>query len=67
MWLSDEEERLLEEIRETKQLTKDELESVRTYGGFKNAKALDPNSKGVGTLLYNQLQDILKKYGGNPS
>jgi len=67
MCLSNDEEHLLENIRETKQLTADELEAVRTYGGFKNAKELDPAHKGIGPDLYDKLQDILKKYGGNPS
>jgi hypothetical protein len=62
MWLSPEEERLLEQIRKTNQLTEKELEAVKTYDGFKEVRDLNPDSKGIGPHLYNELQDILKKF-----
>jgi hypothetical protein len=67
MWLSPEDERLLEDIRKNNQLTDKELEAVKKYDGFKEIKGLDPNSKGIGPPLYNELQDILKKYGDSKS
>ena len=62
MWLSPEEECELAKIRETKQLTAEELEYVATYGGFKEANKLNPKSDGPGSILYYKLKDILKKY-----
>jgi len=64
MWLSPEEERLLDKIRNNNQLTEKELDAVKTYDGFKEVKDLNPESNGIGSPLYNELKDILNKYGG---
>jgi hypothetical protein len=62
MRFSPKEECELAKIRETKQLTADELDAVRTYGGLKEANKLNPKSDGPGSILYYKLKDILKKY-----
>jgi hypothetical protein len=62
MWLSKNEEQVLDRICEVNQLTEEELKAVATYNGFKGARELDPNTKSPGPPLIREIQDILKKY-----
>jgi hypothetical protein len=63
MWLTKEEEKEFDRIRDNCQLTKQELEYIRTYGGFKERCALNSNGEPPGSILINKLQGILEKYG----
>jgi hypothetical protein len=62
MCLSEEENHLLDEIRDANSLTEDELNLLETYGGFKSIEMRKPENKELPPALYNGLKDILKKY-----
>jgi hypothetical protein len=69
MWLTTDEEKKLDGIRNTRQLTEQEQDAVKTYDAFKGRKELNnENGKadnGPGPVLIRELQDILEKHGGN--
>ena len=63
MWLSEEEEKRLEEIRDNNQLTEQEQAAVKNYDNFMGLRIHDPSNTGIGSPAYRELQDILEKYG----
>jgi len=61
MWITANGEQELDRINKN-QLTEEELEAVKSYGGFREVRKLDPNNKGPASKLIKEIQDILKKY-----
>jgi hypothetical protein len=61
MWITTNGEQVLDGINRN-QLTEEELEAVKSYGGFREVRKLDPDNKGPGPHLIKEIQDILKKY-----
>jgi hypothetical protein len=60
MWITTNGEQILNRICNNINLTKEELNAVTTYNGFRDAKKLNISSPGS-PLIY-EIQDILKKY-----
>jgi hypothetical protein len=61
MWITTNGEQVLDGINRN-QLTEEELEAVKSYGGFREVRKLDPDNKGPARSLIDEIQDILKKY-----
>ena len=64
MWLTSNGEQVLDRICKENHLTEKELNAVKTYNGFKEARELDPNTNSPGSPLIREIEDILKKYAG---
>jgi hypothetical protein len=62
MWLTKNGVQKINDVRTNNWLTEEELEAVKTYDGFEEARALNHKQKSPGSVLICQLQDILKKY-----
>jgi hypothetical protein len=63
MWLTPDEEKRLDDIHKTKPLTEKEKEAIKTFDGWKELRELDSTKDKLPPVLYNELQDILNKYG----
>jgi hypothetical protein len=62
MWLTPEQEYLIDKIGTKNQLTQEELAAIKNYQKFKQLLSLNPAHTGLGPGGIFPLEDILKKY-----